>query len=866
LYMSFVSVAHIIGQSKTSINQQDTFVSMDVTQTLETSIVSQDAGKTPSTTKAKHLESSMDLHFERGFDSSGNPVSRSTFSHSNASAAKQRFGRFGKFETVNDRLTIFDVGGNAMATPAIPGMPPINVLPGVAALRNASPLDGIVVSDLPALVQKMKATVISNDGSAIVIAFTDSRKARQVKATYTKQGSVWVISSRAIVSSSSKFGESKITITYRNVQWHQSPTGDASRPHQIGTRLGRPADPGPLKITRRDYQTMLSKAAKLGTSGSTAKSSNLQIQSDDVGPSLDIFLQHGFLSNGGTWDRMVPLLNQDLSLNSTLTPSAGDQGTANLDSWLPDIVGQLQSGTSYVAIGHSAGGLVSRELAQQNSGLVRGVISLDSPHGGAPLVNNATDDYIASFLTNQLNRLYDDVFDANDPSIDFVVTLGNYILGDFVANEALGLALPATQDFKVGSDYLNRLNATSESFPRAGIIGESDYTGLVYRLVGDSFVGQSLGCYPETCGGELFAETWGAAEVAYNTTAGIYIAGYYDCVENEDDSDGHCEDEWLFPALDYFDSADALDSIDSGWQQLVANGDSSDGVVPTTSQFYPNAPSNVVIPDADSHLGAPKSLRVRDQIENLLRSQMFAPATACSFSVTGQGATLIDSSGSVQEQFQGGTMSFSVSTSPGCSWSVGLSTSVEAPGETEFTGAGTVTLWADPNLTTNPVSTSITIAGQVIQIVSAGLPVNSGVGTITVTQRANVHPEAVGPRPETTGPPCQDGPGPQTIQVTINNSGDSRYVAGAPTYVSPSFPISGIYSTDVMNIAVGINSDSSSTVWSGAVLNPSISEVVLISKSTSAADYPVWADIEPVTSCGGATALVSFPGALQGSN
>jgi pimeloyl-ACP methyl ester carboxylesterase len=863
LFIHSALIGQTIGQSTeqstAAINQQDTFVSMDVTRTFRTIPSQKASAPAQSSLNAKAISTETKLHMERGFDSTGNAVSRLTFPHATSSASKQRLGRFGKVEIVNDRLTIFDVAGKALPTPTLAAAPVSNLLPGVAALRNSSPLEGIVVSDVLAMAQKMKATVTSNDGSTAVVTITDSRKNRfRADMTFTKQGAEWVITKRTI-SSSTKFGDSQITTTYRNVTWHQSPAGDASRPHQHVPRLLRPSDPAPLTISRHDFRTTTTGVPSSGAASPQSNLAGATVQADSLSPPTDIFLQHGFLSNGGTWSRMVPLLNQDLALHSSPTPNAGNQGTSNLDSWLPDIVGQLQSGTSYIGIGHSAGGLVSRELAQQNSGLVRGVISVHSPHGGAPLVNNGTDQYIAGYIGDALNRLYVDLFDANDPNVSFAVGAANYILGDFIGSEALGLILPATQDFKVGSDYLNRLNGAGESFPRAGIIGESDYTGLVYRLVGDSIVGQSLGCNPEDCGGELFAATWGALEVAFESTGGIYEGYYFDCINNEDDSDGHCEEEWLYPASDYFDSAAALDSVDAFWQNLVANGASSDGFVPTTSQFYPNAPANVVIPSADSHLGAPRSLRVRDQLENLLRSQMFATTTACSFSVTGQGGTAIDGTGSVQEQFQGGTMSFYVSTDSSCSWSVGLSNGVEAPGATSFTGPGTVTLWADPNLTAAPVSASITIAGQAVQIVSAGLPFNSGVGTITINNKPNVHPE-------TTGPPCQNPPGPQTIQVTVNDSGDSRYVAGAPTYVSPSFPISGVYPTDVMNVAVGINNDPSSTVWAGAVLNPSITQVVLISKSTSAADYPVWTDIEPFASCGGAVALVSFPGALQGSN
>ncbi len=103
---------------------------------------------------------------------------------------------------------------------------------------------------------------------------------------------------------------------------------------------------------------------------------------------------HGFFSSGNTWNRMEGWLNQDFRFGAEVTPSY--TSTNSLSSQGTSLFNEIGSvgGGNYILIGHSQGGLISRYAAQQyqianpKQSTVKGVVTIDTPHQGAALIQN----------------------------------------------------------------------------------------------------------------------------------------------------------------------------------------------------------------------------------------------------------------------------------------------------------------------------------------------------------------------------------------------------------------------------------------------------------------------------------------------
>ena len=138
-----------------------------------------------------------------------------------------------------------------------------------------------------------------------------------------------------------------------------------------------------------------------------------------------------------------------------------------------------------IMIGHSEGGVLVRDVAQQRPDLASGVITLESPNNGARVANLSPSE-LALIMLPFAQLLADAVgCQPNEPDLlcataEAVVTVGSPILA-----YSIDPSFPAKQDLKPNSTYLNTLNSHSESFVRVGIEAHSQRRWALYRLVGD---------------------------------------------------------------------------------------------------------------------------------------------------------------------------------------------------------------------------------------------------------------------------------------------------------------------------------------------------------------------------------------------
>jgi pimeloyl-ACP methyl ester carboxylesterase len=303
---------------------------------------------------------------------------------------------------------------------------------------------------------------------------------------------------------------------------------------------------------------------------------------------------HGLNGNVSTWSAAATRLRAELAI-STYVPSvpwAQPFGTqaANLQSQL----GALPAST--IAIGHSNGGIVSRQWSTQHP--LSGVLTVGSPQQGAPLVNNV---FSALGFNQTLYAIAGSAFSVfgGQPNEFWSVYLYVQVAlqvaqgigwDNFYKIAGLGLAsqYPVLGQMATGSAFLQQLNSSGNLGREASQIPAR--VGLVYELHKYWMLGP-LRLYDQYSADYWYPRMWAAIYTLEN--AGIYLVSNY---------------PWHTTALQIantlFSTAGALRQVDPGWCWAVTNDASCntphDGVVPVWSQVYPGGTNYGVV--GPSHL------------------------------------------------------------------------------------------------------------------------------------------------------------------------------------------------------------------------------------------------------------------------
>ena len=180
-----------------------------------------------------------------------------------------------------------------------------------------------------------------------------------------------------------------------------------------------------------------------------------------------VIFVHGFGSSGETWSGAASRLQTSLAIQPA-TPSLNAR--ALYESQADDL--QWQSGglgSDAVAVGHSNGGLVARQWNRQHP--LAGVITVGTPHGGAPLVRNlsayagfnwelvwSVNDVFRSFGQACCNwqwilSMYSNVWQlAADMAASSVPEIASAV--------AVNAAFPVTPEMAPGSSFLASINSS----------------------------------------------------------------------------------------------------------------------------------------------------------------------------------------------------------------------------------------------------------------------------------------------------------------------------------------------------------------------------------------------------------------------
>jgi hypothetical protein len=741
------------------INPNDTYVTFDETTVRQAQFAPSDPQTAAPGAVAGKMRSSTvrqtTFHVEEGYDATGALVLDITFLGSAPTytpALKEARFSAGAVE-------LFDGNGAPIHFPSIEAQ----LASAIPALPGASLIKGPVTQDILAYAKAVSATVVGDMPPAEGPASVTLRMPRRGSSgavftkTFSRSSEGWVLAQIAFSHLVPNGSMSSVT-SFSNMLWHQNVANDAARK---ATRVGSST------LMRRASSANTPRVARTKRRAKAPASCTTTVT--HLGGSQNVVFQHGLEGSSCSWNdstySMTAALNGALSFGTEIVPTI--TSTEALATQTSSLVSQLQTtgGSHYVLIGHSQGGLISRSAAQyfqsNSPSTVSGVITVDTPNMGAPLIENGIG--AASQLGNYLNFIVDDIDSAiycydefgdygpyctvgcGDPN-GGALLCGLLLAGtgdDNIINDAidaagiyvLNTAIPATIDLEPGSAFLNTLNSYPENFIRVGIVSDSSdiYGPFLPEQMGGDLVGGAAF-------GEDTVVALQAADLALNAGIDYLLADEddYDCEDYPDQEECVNDDAYIY-AYETIDND--LFVPDEYWDPLPLPNeccDFSDGIVNGQSQYYPPQ-SNVaqyVILGADTHLASTKSPIMASVLLTALERYFFVPAKGCAYTL---------SPTSVTEPASGGKGTFTVTTGSTCAWTVESSASWLTFTPANGTGSATITY---------------TIAANTGGSRNGNLVV-AGIATFSVTQ---------------------NGTTPETLTVTVTGSGGT--VTSSPTGIA----------------------------------------------------------------------------------
>ncbi|HUE89966.1 MAG TPA: hypothetical protein VMO26_28130 [Vicinamibacterales bacterium] len=290
---------------------------------------------------------------------------------------------------------------------------------------------------------------------------------------------------------------------------------------------------------------------------------------------------HGLNASSSTWTAAASRLQSELAISPYVPNLPWTEPYQTQTNALQSQLGALPANT--IAIGHSNGGIVSREWSTQHA--LSGVLTIGSPQRGAPLVDNifsalgfhqnlyAVAGWAFSAFGAQPNEFWDIYL-----YVELALHLAQGVGWDsFYKIAGLGIAsnYPVLGQMTTSSSYLQQLNSSSNLGREAAQIPAR--VGLFYELPKYWRLGP-LRLYDQYLADYWYPRMWSAIYTL--EYAGAYLVANY---------------PWHASAMQIanglFVAAGALRQVDPTWCWAVTNDASCntphDGIVPVWSQIYP---------------------------------------------------------------------------------------------------------------------------------------------------------------------------------------------------------------------------------------------------------------------------------------
>lgn len=673
------------------VNTSDTHVRFDLTINEQSVITLQYPLYDPGSgtyTSSRTISRNVAYRVEAGYDSSGQLMMNLFSLDSPSDPYLTNSDAVPVARLANGKFVVFDPSGAPIPTVLPNNAPAPNPLQYLGSRGGFSVIEGLRVDDIFSFAQSRGASLEEGSAASCESCSGGSSYRQLVKQaeagssrwTYQLVGGAWNLVSIDLSSSSHGIQTNSVA-SIANVSWFRNATADSQRAAQASTVQNPPAQ-------------------------STAQPEVSQAQREDppeancttpLGSGSNIVFQHGLISSCNTWRRMHPWMAEKFSFGQVLIPNLSS--TSALSSQGTDLLGRMLSSgrNNFVMVGHSQGGLISRDVAQRlyNNGnpfIARGVTSIGTPHQGA-FVTLSSRIALITALSQGINSLWarGRCSSPYDNDACFFAALISEGAAGYLVWYGLDAAVPATTDLLPFSNYLSNLNSGNEPFVKVSIESRSTQRWVPMRIAGDTL------CNPEDwCGGRTF---YLLSQIVYFAFRACSVAalffGDFDIA--------------IFCSRVAF----AMDRIDRLWDLLTSPGDGSDGIVTASSQIYPGATARYVVQDADSHVGSTRSDKIRPVLEAALADQFLLPRNGCTYGISPASASF---------SATGGGGSLSVTAGSGCSWSVVSGVNwISLTSLSTGNGVGAVNYSVLPNFDPTPRSGLIAVTnGPAIFIEQAG--------------------------------------------------------------------------------------------------------------------------------------------------
>ncbi|HYW09268.1 MAG TPA: alpha/beta hydrolase [Longimicrobium sp.] len=616
------------------IDRNDTWVTYDVTREQTTYLYTQepvvDAETGQPTTRVTLAAPVQVVHAEGGYDSNGTMRVNEYRQDPGLDPYETPVDEMHRVQVVGNQVTGYSRDGEV--TPAQePGDPE-------APLAELGPLDGAQVTAGVLLDRNEVDYVAANRGPAAArfsLGGTGGENARlerlgngrirmttdlpaaasevaagatgraRVVRHFSLQGANYVLEQVEVESDgASEKGTMRFrhSLRLRNVRWHENKQKDAERRvirERVRAGLVAPrSQPSAYMSTDNCIIDEYGNPCQPNDppppdDGGGTGSADPCYNADPAG--RNVVFQHGINSNGDTWSSMAPWMKSDFYLGCVLTPSLNSK--ERIVNQSADLTGKISATnrTGYLLVGHSQGGLISRYTAQRQPALVNGVVTIGTPHRGAPIAGAPGTATLAGLT-----------------GLAAAATYGCASHGGFLCSRAVlvtAYVLPfakiiyddntsaVREDLRPNSFFQAGLNSTAEAFPRVGIQSYSKKLWVEWRLAGDGDGGPAKGREMYRKANGLFISNTACATVGWLIGAGSTASK---CAIR----------------------AGGMLAVTGLWNYTTARLGKTDGIVPGHSQVYPNAMQNYDIPNGDSHVGETKSEKTRRELRFALRDFM----------------------------------------------------------------------------------------------------------------------------------------------------------------------------------------------------------------------------------------------------
>ncbi len=203
-----------------------------------------------------------------------------------------------------------------------------------------------------------------------------------------------------------------------------------------------------------------------------------------------VIFQHGFGSQADRWDAMRSNLTSSLRLNDRAYTLPTKQGLELASQTLIADVRDDAGFSKALFVAHSAGGVISRRVAQLDPARVAGIITVGTPHKGALIADRGAQTSVAiaaaalsSFFVSPC--LSGGILNANSDSCNifglFASFDAGFILGELV-NDRLS---EGGSDLSPSSAFMAQVNGVPEGFPRVGITHRVPSHSAFARYLGE---------------------------------------------------------------------------------------------------------------------------------------------------------------------------------------------------------------------------------------------------------------------------------------------------------------------------------------------------------------------------------------------